>query len=589
MPDVVLLNLSPYRPLSTKVLARSLVKAGVSCSVLDFSDLERKTVSPNLAKGTYAPSKFGEFVEKVKKEIDKESKELSKVKFIGISFYDWELEKHITFPISHYLKKNFPSALLVGGGPAFNTNPKGFFSAARLDYAIAGEGEKAFPALVKAIMSGDKKRIGEVEGVLMRKGGRIVLPAKKAMLTREEIENSPITFAKEASGRVVTYTERGCANACVFCSVPRKGKPVALKDETIIEGIKELSDLKYIKEIHFADDQLFFDKERTMRLFNKIIALGLNKRFKFSGLATVDSFLKNGQVDVEFIRFLKRANFSQLSVGTEALNDAMLKELKGGRFTAILAMKVNEALRSAGISTAHFMLAGGIETRGKDFLESYYRGLVRGMKHRSDYFQPAIVQAFRTSAYFDKAKKEGALFTQHGKPFKGTGNRSTTAAFVVPKDPALREVFLKALRNGKKSFNQYDVETMVDLSKKLDALGQNSPGMTRRLQKQLGVELSHDDRAANLWHNFFFLAIKREIKNKGLPQNSKGYTMLMADEAMKQRLMQEAKYSAKKYSQERQRAEKLKGISRLRQIAKMRNKFGVGMELPDRYRAIRRK
>jgi radical SAM superfamily enzyme YgiQ (UPF0313 family) len=160
MPDVVLLNLSHYWPLSTKVLARSFVGAGISCSVLDFSDLERRIVSPAPEeKGVFYPAKFREFVEVVKKEIVKNKKDLSGVKFFGISFYDWEGEKDITFPVSRFLRQQFPKAYLVGGGPAFNTNPKGFFSAAKLDYAIMGEGEKAFPTLVKAVMAKDRKRI----------------------------------------------------------------------------------------------------------------------------------------------------------------------------------------------------------------------------------------------------------------------------------------------------------------------------------------------------------------------------------------------------------------------------------------------
>jgi hypothetical protein len=261
----------------------------------------------------------------------------------------------------------------------------------------------------------------------------------------------------------------------------------------------------------------------------------------------------------------------------------MIRELKGGRYNAIQAMRVNDALRKAGIGTAHFMLAGGIETRAKDFLESYYRGLARAMRHRGDFLQPAIVQAFRGTQFFEKAKKEGALFTQHGRPFKGTKSTSTTSAMVAPKDPMLREVFLERLRKGKKSFSQYDLEKMVALSKRLDAAGQNSPGMTRRLQKQLGTELTHDYGRTNAFSNFYFSLAVRELAKRGLPKTPKGFRALMGDKEAEQRIVQKSRELAERYVREKAKAERLKGIPRLRQIGKLRERFGFGMEMPGRY------
>jgi len=582
MPQIVLFNLSDYRPLSTKVLARSLGKAGIDCSVLDFSDFARKIISPK--KGFYNSNKFSDFVEAVKKDINRESNTLSSTRFFGISFYDWEAERSITIPIARFLKQRFPNALLIGGGPAFNTNPKGYFSAAKLDYAIAGEAEKALPALVKAVLASDSKALHNVDGLVYRSGKRIILPQKKAMLSFEEIRGSPAIFSLESKGRVVTYSERGCGNACVFCSVPRRGMPVALADETIISAINELAKNDYIKEIHFADDQLFFNKDRISRVFGRIIELGLNKRFRFSGLATIDSFLKDGKVDYQFINFLKRANFSHLAVGTESLNDAVLRELKGGRYTSVQAIKVNSALKSAGIKTAHFMLAGGIETRAKDFLESYYRGLVKSYRLSGEYAYPSIVQAFRGSAFYEKARKEGALFTQMGRPFKETKKPSITTAFVVPKDPLLREVFLEKMRKGGKNFPEGDLKRMIKLSKKLDSLGQNSEGMTRRLQRQFGNEEIIYRERGNTFYNFYLNFLSNEMKKRGLKINHRNHMKLIRESGVEQRLFDQARLAARKYASARATAEGLKGKSRLMQVRKMRQKFGVGMTLPGRFK-----
>jgi len=588
MNEVVLLNLSYYIPLSTKALARGLKKEGILCDILDFSDAWDK-VSMDRKRGTFDPRDFPAFISEVRKDLEKHQKEYSRFKFFGVSFYDWEGEKNITFPVSRLIKELFPKAYLIGGGPAFNTNPKGFFSAAKLDYAITGEGENALPALVKALMTKDFEGIRRLDGVIQRKNGRIILPQKKAMLTHEEIANSPIIYTVEGNGWAITYTERGCSNACVYCSVPRKGRPVPIKDEVILAGLRDLAKKRHILTIHFADDQLFFDRERTFRLFGKIRAEGLCNRFSFTGLATINSFIHKGKVDMELIAFLKKAHFIDLAIGTEALNDNILKELKSGRYSAIEAMKVNDALNRVGIKTSHFMLAGGIETRARDFLESYYRGLARGLRHHGDYNQPSFVQAFKGTGLYEKGLKENALFTQRGRPFRGTSDRSTTAAFVVPKDPLLREVFLKNLRKGRKNINQYDAEQMIELSKALDKRGENFPGMTRRLQKQLGVILQFGDEKTNAYYNFYTKSLDRELKKSGFPETEGGLKKLLSNPAVKQRILTEAKTAARHYVNEKEKVSRMRGISRLRQISKMRQKFGFGMEVPIRFNPRSRK
>jgi radical SAM superfamily enzyme YgiQ (UPF0313 family) len=410
------------------------------------------------------------------------------------------------------------------------------------------------------------------------------LPKTKAMLSFKQIRGSPAIFSLESKGRVVTYSERGCANACVFCSVFRKGLPVALADETIISAIKGLAKYNYVKEIHFADDQLFFNKERTHRIFEELIKSGMNKRFRFSGLATIDSFIKNGKVDYGFINFLRKAGFFSLALGTEALNDSMLRELKSGRYNAIQAMKIHEALRKEGIKATHFMLAGGIETRAKDFLESYYRGLVKNHRFSGEYYSPSIVQAFRGSNFYEKAKKEGALFTQLGRPFKESKRPSITTAFVVPKDPLLREVFLEKMRRGGKNFSQFDLHRMFELSRKLDSLGQNSKGMTDSLQKQIANEELFYGGRRNVFNNFFCDFLSKEMKRRGLAENNKNYKNLSNDKSFSKRLFEQARQATRKYIGARNKAERLKGKSRLIQIKKMRQKFGFGMTLPKRFK-----
>ena len=185
------------------------------------------------------------------------------------------------------------------------------------------EAEKTLPQLIKAIKEGRTGEIPKIAGAVYRKGVRIRERKRAAFLTEEEIKRLPFVWVDYAfkhrtnGGTTVgAYTERGCPNACVFCTVPRKGRTVRLSDETIISGIIKLAADKRITSIGFEDDQLFSDKKRAERILNKIIELGLNKRFRFTSLATVDSLMEKGKVDYQFIQLAKRAGFGAITLGT---------------------------------------------------------------------------------------------------------------------------------------------------------------------------------------------------------------------------------------------------------------------------------
>ncbi len=108
-------------------------------------------------KSTKAP------VEEIKKKLKSLREKIGSAKVIGVSLYAHADENNIRLPVTKFVKKIFPKATLVGGGPGINSDTKRLFNFSGIDYAIKGEGENAFPKLVRAILRKDTDTIKNIE------------------------------------------------------------------------------------------------------------------------------------------------------------------------------------------------------------------------------------------------------------------------------------------------------------------------------------------------------------------------------------------------------------------------------------------
>ena len=82
---------------------------------------------------------------------------------------------------------------------------------------------------------------------------------------------------KNAKGSAI-LANKGCRARCSFCSVRNfNGKGVRVKSiETIISEVKGLKENYGISHITWLDDDLFYDVDRTLNLYNEIVKQNLN-------------------------------------------------------------------------------------------------------------------------------------------------------------------------------------------------------------------------------------------------------------------------------------------------------------------------
>ncbi|MFA5931139.1 MAG: radical SAM protein [archaeon] len=558
-------------PLGQEILRQKLNQEGINTRLFSMNNIFKRVIDGG--DDARSRKKAKQFQKEAEEYLQELKQKISAPAFIGMTFFDSELEKNTSFFVARNIKRFFPGAKLIAGGPAFNSNPVGFFRETKADYAIAGEAENALPKLIKILTKRSQGTLEEVEGIVFRKNRRIIRNPP-ARITREEIQNASfvsITRGKFAS----TYSERGCPNACVFCTVPRKGNPAQLKEETIIEGIKALARNKEIKVVSLIDDQFFADKARANRIMDRIIALGLNKRFEFDYGATIESLLKNGKPDIALIRKIKQSGTVLLQIGTEALNNNMLKELKGGRYTKEQAIAVLKALRENKIHTASFMLAGGIETRARDFLESYYNAKSLSVKRKIYFHEMATIAAIKGTPIQRIAEKEKLLFTIAGREATMPKRNGTGQRFVLPRDPHLRKLLIEKLKKDRsRSIGVKDEAKVLKMANESqDPVALKYARKIQKLSGQAEARIKLTDKFRN---GFLAKRIENELTKQGIaltPQNANKFLTTPNGK----RLTEQSEKLVGHYAQSWIKAYEQEGIERLRTIQKMRKKHGVGM------------
>jgi len=572
MGQVILLDLGQTESIGLKHLQHSLQKKGIDCEIISFQEEIAKGYHIERGGLTYQVKNLNDSVKATTAKIDKLKEKMQEASVIGISFIGQFEEASVRIPIARYVKSTFPKQVLIGGGPGITSDASKIFRAAKLDYAIKGEGEEAFPKLIRAILSGRKKEeIQKVEGIVYQKG-RKVIETKSAQLTREKVAALPFVYAKQSKDEINILTERGCPNACVFCTVPRKGKPAHINDNTIIEGLKELAKNPEIKTIHFANDQLFLNETRAKNFLNALIQNKLSERFRFVGIATVEAFLKSGKPNLELISLMKRANFGSLTLGVEAFNDNMIRELKGGRFTAVQAIKILDAINASGIQAGTFRLAAGIHTTPKEFLESYYRATVRNIRRLNELPRAAsMIEAWGKMPIAEKAKREGLLYKHKGEVKSLQRTNPKTPVFVLPKDAALQTLFKQFLKQGRRDFRMEDIAQIIHFAK--TQLPQNDPQIKKLLQLQgRMIEIGSESRP--LKRAMLRETILKEAKKRFGNTDKKNLDLLVQDKQFVKTAVEHAEIQATQYNILARKAQKQTGIERLRTLAKGRKQFG---------------
>lgn len=277
-------------------------------------------------------------------------------------------------------KARLPGIVTVIGGSHACAAPEQ--CARHFDFAVIGEGEGTFVALLKAIQEG---RIPNELGLCYNNGKSTVntgYPARIRSLdnlmpyrvgldhSRYDPSGSP-PVPHGTTGFAAMITSRGCSHSCGFCSnasIWRDGscgRPLVAhrSPEHVLEEVKCLRDELGVNYIAIEDtDFLARPRKEQYRLLDLLAAEA--KGVKWACMARPDRILppvRSSQRDraaaERFAHRLADAGCHLICLGIESGNSA-LRESMGRRFSDESMLEVFDILTDAGIATTAFLVLG---------------------------------------------------------------------------------------------------------------------------------------------------------------------------------------------------------------------------------------
>ncbi len=248
-----------------------------------------------------------------------------------------------------------------------------------MDYAVAGDGERASVALINAIASGGSTQ--GIAGVVRRDGNRVHFapPGEEAdldSLPSPKLQDWIDLRRYERHGATIPIqTKRGCVYKCVYCTYRNvEGWGYRLRDpQNVADEIEDLRRTAGVRNFDFVDSTFNSPPGHAIEVCEAIIRRNLKVHLDTTNFTPA-------AVSDELLTVMRRAGFRTLGITAESASDPVLEKLEKG-FNAARVREVAERVERAGIRTLWIFLVGGpgetAETLGETLAFAEWR-LLRG-------------------------------------------------------------------------------------------------------------------------------------------------------------------------------------------------------------------
>ncbi len=285
--------------------------------------------------------------------------------FVGVSVRN--IDNSDAIALRHYtpealdivrvLRASAPRATLIAGGAAFGVAPEALFETFDVDYAVAGDGERASVSLINALAAGESP-VG-IPGVVRRDGSRIVFapPGEDADLdslpTPSLHKWIDLRRYERHGATIPIQTKRGCVYKCVYCTYRNvEGWGYRLRSaENVADEISELRGSAGVRHFDFVDSTFNSPPGHAIEVCEAIVRRKLDVRLDTANFTPATA-------SDELLKVMRRAGFSTLGISAESASDPVLERLEKG-FTAAKVREVADRVERAGIRTLWIFLVGG--------------------------------------------------------------------------------------------------------------------------------------------------------------------------------------------------------------------------------------
>lgn len=246
-------------------------------------------------------------------------------------------------------------AQVVIGGPAVTLLGAASLDVLPADFAVLGEGEETFPALLTALVEG--RSPAQVAGVVWRdpEKGPTAAPSRRlerfgASGLERWIDWAPY---RRSGSTWPIQGKRGCALSCIYCSYPglegrrHRQRPAG----EIVDEIERVARVAKPLAFEIVDSTFNVPVEPALELCREIRRRGLRVSLTAMGVNPLG-------VTEELFPEMEAAGFNSVMITPETASQPMLGSLAKG-FDLAAVEATAERIRRSRLSSAWFFLLGG--------------------------------------------------------------------------------------------------------------------------------------------------------------------------------------------------------------------------------------
>jgi radical SAM superfamily enzyme YgiQ (UPF0313 family) len=259
--------------------------------------------------------------------------------------------------VTSALRDAAPRATVIAGGAAFGVAPASLTDALGVDWAVAGDGERATVALIDALAAG--RDPGDVPGLVRREtaGTRLVPPGgdgRLDTLPETRLQDWVDIRAYQRHGATVPIqTKRGCVFKCVYCTYLNvEGWGYRLREpESVADEIASLARERGVRRFEFVDSTFNSPPRHAIAVCEAIVRRKLNVHLDTTNFTPASA-------TPELLAAMRPAGFRWLGITAESASDGVLARLEKG-FDATQVRHVAERVERAGMKVLWIFLVGG--------------------------------------------------------------------------------------------------------------------------------------------------------------------------------------------------------------------------------------
>lgn len=200
---------------------------------------------------------------------------------------------------------------------------------------------------------------------------------------------------------VTIITGRGCKYRCTFCKFPQTLTGHSYRARSVKNTVDEFEwisrNLPEVKDIMIEDDTLTQDKQRTIELCQEVVNRGLNVTWTCNARA---------DVDLETLKWLKKAGCRLLCVGFESADQQILNNIKKGTRIEKIEQFMVDTKKAGILVHGCFMMGNNGETK-----ETIQKTVQWAKKLEPDTAQFFPIMVYPGTEAFKWAKEGGYLTT----------------------------------------------------------------------------------------------------------------------------------------------------------------------------------